>query len=53
MKKLINWIKSRQAKKKALIQLEVLNQIYIAGEELETFDNLLLKIRELCKKTLC
>ncbi len=53
MRTLINWIKNRQAKKKALIQLEVLNQIYIYGEELETFENLLLKIRELSKKTLC
>ena len=37
-------------KEKLQAQIEVLDEIYVAGEELETFENLLLKISELSEK---
>ena len=39
----------KKKKEQAALHLEVLNEIYIAGDELQTFENLLKKIRELSK----
>lgn len=40
----------KREKQQAVLQLQVLDKIYVAGDEFATFENLLKKIKELNEK---